>query len=67
VRWSRKQARQDIDAAAEVRRSAEAAEADAHERVRLPMRELRETNHIAADIARLLRGRDHGESGATAH
>lgn len=63
MRWSRKRSRQEVAEVAALRQEAEAREQEDFERVRIPMRKMRERNHVAADIARMIRERGHGEPG----
>lgn len=56
IRWSRHPSAALIEAR-RLREQAELAELAANEKVRAPMAEMRKTNHVAADIALLIRTR----------
>lgn len=55
MRWSRRKSRQEKDEAATLRQESEAKELEDFERVHVPLRRLRERNHVAEEIARLIR------------
>lgn len=66
MKWSRRKSRQEAAETAVLRQESEAQEQADHVRVRVPLRQMREQNHIAEDIARLIRKGGHGGSGSIA-